>query len=180
MEQIAAEADVAKATLYNHFAVKEALLAHRFREDIAAGMVQRASVLASKSGFDARMRYLLSESAAWHTERKAYLAHYLRFLTSQASYGQPVDGQSHTHSDTWQILAYLFRAGQASGEIITEFSAEEIAWHFQYLLFAAMAAWLVDPRRDLKERFLAAFDFAMNGVAQAATATIPDHLEGQS
>src|SRR3546814_2502837 len=38
MEQIAAEADVAKATLYNYFPVKEALIAHRFREDIAAGM----------------------------------------------------------------------------------------------------------------------------------------------
>src|SRR3546814_16988657 len=48
MEQIAAEADVAKATLYNYFPVKEALIAHRFREDIAAGMAERAAALAAK------------------------------------------------------------------------------------------------------------------------------------
>src|SRR3546814_20841401 len=38
MEQIAAEADVAKATLYNYFPVTEALLAHRFREDTPAAI----------------------------------------------------------------------------------------------------------------------------------------------
>ena len=37
MELIADEADVAKATLYNYFQVKEALLAHCFREDIGVG-----------------------------------------------------------------------------------------------------------------------------------------------
>src|SRR5262245_49676620 len=80
MEQIAAEADVAKATLYNHFPVKEALLAHRFREDVAAGMTERMAALAAHKTFDGRMRYLLRESAAWHSERKAYLPHYLHFL----------------------------------------------------------------------------------------------------
>ena len=37
MERIAVEADVAKATLYKYFPVKEALLAHQFRQEIAAG-----------------------------------------------------------------------------------------------------------------------------------------------
>src|SRR3546814_7183291 len=81
MEQIAAEADVAKATLYNYFPVKEALIAHRFREDIAAGMAERAAALAARKTFEARMRYLLRESAAWHSARKVYLSHYLRYLT---------------------------------------------------------------------------------------------------
>src|SRR3546814_113479 len=93
MEQIAAEADVAKATLYNYFPVKEALIAHRFREDIAAGMAERAAALAARKTFEARMRYLLRESAAWHSARKVYLPHYLRYLTSQARYGD------ETHCD---------------------------------------------------------------------------------
>lgn len=42
MEQIADAADVAKATLYNYFPVKEALIGHRFREDTATGMADRA------------------------------------------------------------------------------------------------------------------------------------------
>ncbi|MGC4054150.1 MAG: helix-turn-helix domain-containing protein [Paludibaculum sp.] len=85
MEQIAAEADVAKATLYNHFPVKEALIAHRFREDIAADMAQRTDALSAYRTFDERMRYLLRESAAWHSARKTYLPHYIRFLVNQGS-----------------------------------------------------------------------------------------------
>src|SRR5687768_17973096 len=117
MEQIADDADVAKATLYNYFPVKEALLAHRFREDIAAGMVERVGALAARRTFDARMRYLLRESAAWHAQRRTYLPHYLRFLTSRAHYGEQGSDPTLTDSGSWQILASMFRTAQASGEV---------------------------------------------------------------
>ena len=171
MEQIADDADVAKATLYNYFPVKEALLAHRFREDIAAGMVERVGALAAHKTFDARMRYLLRESAAWHAQRRAYLPHYLRFLTSRAHYGEQSGDPTLTDSGSWQILAAMFRAAQDSGEVAKVQSAEQIAWSFQSLLFAAISAWLIDPGRDLTERFLAAFDLAMHGVAQSPRKT---------
>jgi AcrR family transcriptional regulator len=165
MEQIAAEADVAKATLYSYFPVKEALIAHRFREDIALGMEERAAALAAHDRFDARMRYLLRESAAWHAARKAYLPHYLRFLTGQASYGDgPHSGQSHD-CGSLQILTLMFQAAQQSGEVASVQSAAQIAWSFQYLLFGAVTAWLNDPGSSLAERFLAAFDLVMHGVA---------------
>jgi AcrR family transcriptional regulator len=165
MEQIAAEADVAKATLYSYFPLKEALIAHRFREDIALGMAERAAALAAHDSFDARMRYLLRESAAWHAARKAYLPHYLRFLTSQSSYGDgPHCGQSH-ESGSLQILTAMFQAAQQSGEVAKVQTAGQMAWSFQYLLFGAVAAWLNDPRSSLTERFLAAFDLVMHGVA---------------
>ncbi len=166
MEQIADEADVAKATLYKYFPVKEALLAHRFREDIAAGMVDRAGTLAAHTTFDARMHYLLRESAAWHAQRRVYLPHYLRFLTNRAHYAEQGSDPAHSDSGSWQILVSMFRAAQDSGEVTTSQSAEQIAWSFQYLLFGAISGWLIDPSRDLTEPFLAAFDLAMHGVAQ--------------
>jgi AcrR family transcriptional regulator len=168
MEQIAEEADVAKATLYNYFPVKEALIAHRFREDIAMGMAERATVLAAYSSFDARMRYLLRESAAWHAARKAYLPHYLRFLTSQACYASESSGEGAHDSGTLQILTLMFQAAQQSGEVATVQTAEQIAWSFQYLLFGAVTGWLNDPgdkKKSLAERFLAAFDLTLHGVA---------------
>lgn len=167
MEQIAAAADVAKATLYSYFPVKEALIAHRFREDIAAGMAERAAALAAHESFDARMRYLLRESAAWHTARKVYLPHYLRFLTSQASYGNAARDKSLDNGGL-EILTYMFEAGQRSGEVATGQPALQIAWSFQYLLFGAVTAWLYDPGISLTERFLAAFDLTMHGVAAPA------------
>ena len=171
MEQIAEEADVAKATLYNYFPVKEALLAHRFREDIAAGMIERAAALNAYRTFDARMRYLLRESAAWHAQRRIYLPHHLRFLTSRACLGEQDRDSTRIDSDGWQILTLMFRAAQESGEVSKAQSAEQIAWSFQYLLFGAISAWLIDPSRDLVERFLAAFDLAMHGVSQPSQAT---------
>ena len=165
MEQIAAEADVAKATLYNYFPVKEALIAHRFQEDIAAGMAERAAALNARKTFETRMRYLLRESAAWHTERKAYLPHYLRYLTSQACYGDETPREGTSGSDSRRILTLMFLAAQQSGEVATRQTAAQIAWSFEYLLFGAVAAWLADPRTDLTKRFLAAFDLAMHGMA---------------
>lgn len=165
MEQIADAADVAKATLYNYFPVKEALIAHRFREDIAAGMAERAAALAARKTFEARMRYLLRESAAWHTARKAYLPHYLRFLTSQARYGDETLRDQSAESGSRQILTAMFQAAQRSGEVATRQTVAQIAWSFEYLLFGAVAAWLADPSIDLTKRFLAAFDLAMHGMA---------------
>lgn len=168
MEQIAEEADVAKATLYNYFPVKEALLAHRFREDIAAGMVERAAALAACECFESRMQFLLRESAAWHTARKAYLPHYLRYLTSQACYGDETRREGNPDSGSRQILTLMFAAAQDAGEVDTRQTAAQIAWSFEYLLFGAVAAWLTDPSLDLTTRFLAAFDLTMRGVATTA------------
>lgn len=172
MEQIADEADAAKATLYNYFPVKEALIAHRFREDIAAGMAEQAAALAARKNFDARMRYLLRESAAWHTARKTYLPHYLRYLTSQARYEESPQEKA-TYNGSRQILTLMFQAAQQSGEVDTRLPAAQIASSFEYLLFGAVAAWLVDPSTDLTKRFLAAFDLAMHGVAIKPRATQP-------
>lgn len=165
MEQIADEADVARATLYNYFPVKEALLAHRFSEDIAAGMVERAATLTAHKTFETRMRYLLRESAAWHTTRKTYLPHYLRYLTSQARYGDETTREGTSDGGSRQILTLMFQAAQDSGEVDTRQSAAQIAGSFEYLLFGAVAAWLADPSTDLTKRFLAAFDLTMYGMA---------------
>jgi len=165
MEQIADEADVAKATLYNYFPVKEALIAHRFWEGIAAGMVERAAALTAHKTFEARMRYLLRESAAWHTERKTYLPHYLRYLTSQARYGDETKREGTYNNGSRQILVLMFQAAQDSNEVDTRQTAAQIAGSFEYLLFGAVAAWLADPSMDLTERFLAAFDLTIHGMA---------------
>lgn len=164
MEQIAAEADVAKATLYNYFPVKEALIAHRFREDISAGMAQRAEALSSHTTFDSRMRYLLRESAAWHSVRAVYLPHYIRFLMNQAQWAPDSSPGTGDYSGTVQILTQLFQAAQQAGEVTLTHPAAQIAWSFQYLLFGAVTAWLVEPDPGLDRRFLAAFDLLMHGV----------------
>ena len=165
MEQVADAADVAKATLYKYFPVKEALIAHRFRQDIAAGMAARAQALLAHPSFESRMRYLLSESAAWHSERRAYLPHYIRYLTRARRPDERQHSAVNADSDGRQILAAMFAAAQQSGEIKADCSAEQLAMSFEYLLFAAITAWLQEPEPTLTQRFLGAFDLLMHGVA---------------
>lgn len=180
MEQIADEADVAKATLYNYFPVKEALIAYRFREDIAAGMAERAKAISAHSTFDARMRFLLGESAEWHSQRRSYLPQYLRFLTSQARYDGEVRQDKVCHSDTRQILTGMFHAAQESGEMATTQTAAQVAWSFEYLLYGAVSAWLNDPSESLSERFLAAFDLLMHGMAMPRKMKSSKPLSGRA
>ncbi|TAG80094.1 MAG: TetR/AcrR family transcriptional regulator [Betaproteobacteria bacterium] len=172
MEQVAEVADVAKATLYKYFPVKEALIAHRFRLDIAAGMAMRAQALLAHKTFDSRMRYLLSESAAWHSERRAYLRHYIRYLTSVRRCEAQKPESANADSDSRQILAAMFRAAQQSDEIKAEVEVEQLAMNFEYLLYAAITSWLAKPEPDLKERFLSAFELVMYGVATARHAAV--------
>lgn len=180
MEQVAAEAGVAKATLYAHFPVKEALLAHRLREDIAAGMQERAAALAAHRTFESRMRYLLTESAQWHSARRAYLPAYIRYLTSQACYGdeaasptalKAASKAAPTNSGARGILAMMFAAGQRSGDVDPRLDASMLATSVEYLLFGAVAGWLEDPSIDLTARFLAAFKLAMHGMAKRPAAS---------
>lgn len=165
MEQIAAEADVAKATLYNYFPMKEALVAYRFKEEIVEGMSQLAATLAAEKTFASRMRFLLLESAAWHVTKRAYLPHYLRYINNVSAVDAAKPGDSTASSVTWSALAAMFRAAQQSGEVSSGTPAEKLAWSFEFLLYGAVSRWLGQPESDLAEEFLLVFDQLMHGVA---------------
>lgn len=167
MEQIADEADVAKATLYNYFPVKEALVAHRFRDEIVAGMADLARELALLTTFESRMRRLLRESAAWHAARRDYMAHYIAYLNSQATRDDATTETGNAARVTYRILSDMFRTAQEAGEIRDTVPAEQMAWSFQFLLFGAITRWLTASGLDLTKEFLAVFDLFLNGVAIA-------------
>lgn len=165
MERIAAEADVAKATLYSYFPVKEALVAHRLKDEMVEGMAARADQLVTHRSFVSRMTFLLRESAAWHASRRAYLPYYLRYLNSITDYAED-DARKETGSKvTLDIMAAMFRAGQQGGEVVETISPDRLAWSLQYLLYGAVTYWLVHPEADLTREFLQAFALLMDGAA---------------
>lgn len=165
MEQIAAEADVAKATLYSYFPMKEALVAHCLKEEIVEGMAALADQLAGHRTFVSRMKFLLRESATWHATKHAYLPHYLRYLHSIADSGESGAIQDSGSTVTWNAMAMMFRAAQQNGEVATALPAEQLAWSLQYLLYGAITHWLLHPETNLTEAFLQAFSLLMRGAA---------------
>lgn len=172
MEQIAAEADVAKGTLYNHFPVKEALLAHQFHAELAEGIVQLRTGIEAQAGFAARMRYLLHASADWSEAHRSYLPHYLRFRLANADSAdyQPQGDKPVSHrSGLDKTFEALIAVGQQAGELRADLPAAQLAQMFQFLHLGAMMRWLGLPAGDLRQEFDAVLDVFLHGlVSQAA------------
>lgn len=167
MEQIAAEADVAKGTLYNYFPVKEALLAHQFRREIASGMAGLEPLLAQQPGFHARMRGLLKASAQWNESRRPYLPHYLRYRMTQIGVQQGA-ASSNQHSGVHRILEALFAAGQKQGEVRADVAPEQLAWLLEFMCMGAVMVWLHQLHASLEQQFLTALEVMLHGVASPA------------
>lgn len=169
MEQVAEQADVAKGTLYNHFPVKEALLAHQFRHEIAAGMVALKDTLTQQPSFRAQMTTLLRASAQWNRSRRAYLAPYLRYRMAEIGSTPRTDAGSH-RSGVNSILEALFCSGQEQGQLRADVSPRELAWLFEFMTTGAVIVWLSEPEAELDTRLLFALDVLLDGVAAGARA----------
>jgi AcrR family transcriptional regulator len=169
MEQIAAEADVAKRTLYNHFPTKEAVLAHWLEAELARDLSALRGGMAKCTTFVSRVTYLLNASAAWCAEHPVYLTAYLRhrFLsigTTEAGGG--------TTSGSGIALAWqqLIAEGQRAGELSKKLPDDQLATWFHHLYLAALLRWLTVPGLSLRKEFRAITKLFVEG-AGARTKT---------
>jgi len=165
MEQIAEQADVSKGTLYNHFPVKEALLAHQFHAELAAGGAQLRPLIEAQSDVASRLSVLLSASADWCNVRRPYLAPYFRYRFASADLaarGRDTDRRSGFEA----VFMALIDAGQRSGELDTRLDAEHLAGLFEYLYLGTLMRWLARPEMDLHAGFSAAIDLFLNGIGR--------------
>jgi hypothetical protein len=96
-----------------------------------------------------------------------YLRHYICYLTRARRPDERQPSAVNADSNGRQILAAMFAAARESGEIKAEPDADTLAMNFEYLLFAAITAWLAEPEPTLTQRFLGAFELLMHGVACA-------------
>lgn len=153
MEQIAAEADVAKGTLYNHFPVKEALLAHQFHGEFAAGLARLHAEIEAETTFTGRMTCLLASSARWCEMRRPYLPHYFRYRL----------GGESGRSGTDVAFTALIAAGQQAGQLRDDLPAAHLASLLKHLYFGALMRWLAQPDLDLNAEFAVIVDLFVNG-----------------
>ena len=173
MEQIAVAADVAKGTLYNHFPVKEAVLAHWLHLDMAANLAVLHRQIEKKRGFVAGLTFLLQHSADWCEAHPDYLAPYLRHRFLGIGVEPSPSRDSEELSDIVDTFAWLVRRGQEAGEIRADVDARRLALAFHHLYLAAMLQWLAAPRLKLRKEFAAAIELFLHGAAAPAAATRP-------
>jgi AcrR family transcriptional regulator len=165
MEQIAGAADVAKGTLYNHFPVKEAVLAHWLHLEMAANLAALHRQLEGKRGFVAGLGFVLRHSADWCEAHPDYLAPYLRYRFLGIGAEPSPSRDSEELSDIVDTFAWLVRRGQHDGEIRADVEARRLALAFHHLYLAAMLHWLASPRSKLRKEFDAAVELFLHGAA---------------
>ncbi len=169
MEQLAAEADVAKGTLYSHFPVKEAVLAHWIHMQLEQDLARLLPIARADNNFKRGMRRLLGASASWHERHRAYLLPYLRYRF--VSVGQPEPEQNDARADLVNAFMALIEAGQRSRELRDSQPAARLALFFHFLYLAALMHWLLTPKATLGEEFAAALDVFLKGSARGGSGT---------
>jgi len=165
MEQIATTADVAKGTLYNHFQVKEAVLAHWLHLEMATNLQALHGQVERKPGFAEGVLHVLDHSANWCERHPDYLAPYLRFRFLGIGTEPSPSRDSEQLSDIADTFEWLIRREQASGEIRDDLDPARLAIAFHHLYLGAMLRWLADRRLELRREFAAAVDLFMHGAA---------------
>ncbi|MBN3737381.1 TetR/AcrR family transcriptional regulator [Burkholderia seminalis] len=152
MEQIAAEADVAKRTLYNHFPTKEAVLAHWLEGELARDLAPLQRDVARRKTFASRIGCVLDASAAWCERHPAYLLAYLRHRLLSIGAAEP-ESAGQNGSDIARVWQQLIVAAQQAGELNGTLRADQLATWFHHLYLAAMLRWLTVPGLSLKREF---------------------------
>ncbi len=160
MERIAAAADVAKATLYKHFPVKEALLRHRFHRELRMVWPVIQAELAQLAPGRERLAHFLARQADWCERQRAYLLHYVRHRL--ATLDLLDDARERSGMD--QIFTALIADGQAAGAFRRDLPAAQLAIHFQFVHLATLLRWLGGSGRPLDEEMTTMLDLTCNGL----------------
>lgn len=160
MERIAAAADVAKATLYKHFPVKEALLRHRFHRELRDSVSQQGALMAAEPVGAARLAKFFALSAAWSEAHRAYLLPYVQYRLAERRCPED-DAQ---RSGLERIFTALIAEGQAAGRFRQDMRAAALAVYLEFLYLAALLRWLTDAASDLPQEFTQMLSLFLGGL----------------
>lgn len=160
MERIAAAADVAKATLYKHFPVKEALLRHRFHRELRDSVSQQGALMAAEPVGAARLAKFFALSAAWSEAHRAYLLPYVQYRLAE----RRCPDDEAQRSGLERIFTALIAEGQAAGRFRQDMRAAALAVYLEFLYLAALLRWLTDAASDLPQEFTQMLSLFLGGL----------------
>lgn len=169
MEQIAAEADVARKTLYNYFPVKEAI-ADEYVKGISNQLAQEAwEKLQNLPDTRARLLSALNNAYGWveiNPELTGIVLAY-RFKTSYYSSDKCQDTENELQErGTYRIIAEIIRQGQQAGEIRSDIQFELLVRYIDLLRGTIVWEWLQDTSAfELRCEISKMVDIVLNGIS---------------
>lgn len=162
MEQIAAAADVAKGTLYNHFPVKEALLRHYFHQQIAATAPDVSARMARTPDTIERIRILLRHAANWSERHRRYWPHYLHYRIAN------LRGRDEERSGLEAVFFRVLGDAQEAGRLRADHDIATLVHYFQFLYLGVYTRWVATPGCKLEDEFMTMLDLFLTGAGRDA------------
>ncbi|WP_448950211.1 TetR/AcrR family transcriptional regulator [Labrys neptuniae] len=159
MEQIASAADVARGTLYNHFPIKEAVLAYWMEQRLQMALKPRFDDAPEQSSWASRFKNLLEASATWWEGNRQYAAPYIRYRFQQL---RP-NARNSSESDITKYYSKLIQLGQISKEIRNDISSEQMSKYMHFLYISALVSWIDDEDLSLTNEIMDSFAFFLDG-----------------
>lgn len=161
VDDIAAAADVAPATFFNHFQSKHAVLSEMTGEVFEHIETLLGRQLASNAPAPSRLMAFVDE-AAREIEQSRSLAHnvLLELVRATARHGQVAPYLARAHAPIAQILAEGQRRQEIRSDLDSSFLAEMVVGAIN----ATLINWLNDPAYPLERRVREAATFIIEAV----------------
>ena len=174
VDEIAAKADIAPATFFNHFQTKGALLALMTAEVVEHVQALLAQAFAKHDSAQRRLTDFVRTAADQIAENRGLARDVvLELVRAEARPEETAPYLARVHAP----VAEMLRGGQQRREVRTDLDPAFLAQMVVGILNAAVTAWLADRDYPVETRLLEAADFAWDAVRMREPAGTGDDPE---
>jgi AcrR family transcriptional regulator len=161
MEQIAAEADIAKGTLYSYFSVKEAILDEYIRRNFVQSYATRVEQMRRFDDTRARMRYIFSDLLKGIRAQKEIFEKYVIYRMQRWI---SFDQKEHEKSGFQLIAAEIVQLGQSRGELRADLPSGVLEDLCEYVFMLAVKGFYLNLESfDVPQAIEHSVDIFLNG-----------------
>lgn len=168
MEEIAAQSDVAKATLYAYFPSKEALIGGWIRLENERHDDGMALLLREEATTRGRLHRLFRQTSIWQERHRPLLERYIPYRIASVVSSRDNAESREQGSGFKQHLAAILTAGQDLGDVRADLPALALTRALESAYLNVLLGWLgaVQPF-DLGEACVAMVDLFLDGAGAA-------------
>lgn len=166
MEQIAAEVDIAKGTLYSYFPVKEAILDEYIRRNFSGSSAARAEQMQQLAGTRERMHLVFTDLLKGIQAQKEIFERYVAYrMQHWISFRQEADELSG-----FQLIASeIVRLGQTGDELRSDLPPGVLEDLCEYVFMLAVKEFYLNPESfDAPQAIERSVDVFLNGAKAPA------------
>jgi AcrR family transcriptional regulator len=128
MEQIAAEVDIAKGTLYNYFPVKDAIVCEYWNNNTAGFKPRAIELINLLPDTKSRLLKTLNRTIDHFSSNKEMFRIYLQYRLKSL-----YNSSNRVKSGLEDILSVIIKTGQSSGDIRRDVEAEVLIRHIEVM-----------------------------------------------